>query len=264
MEPDEIEKCRECMLKSRPLTKLKGKYVKVVDKIKHVIKSKSFEVKELIEKLCLTDANNLTIFSTDEAFSKIATVDQLFFNIGKYCNIYDYEMLESFLESLEEGDDAVKLLDDFTEELEDSILKELDLMSESKGQLEPKKLMKGAYTLKVKYHGDQTCTLSAKKMVQRIVNESLGLNKPSIVFIGLEEGCIAFVYQISAAVKSYILSYKITPEGHALLTLHDIECLIVDGTEIPVPVEFKAFKAKVSQYNVKLCMHACMYKAKGW
>ena len=256
METDEVEKCRECMLESRPLTKLKGKYVKVVKKIKHIIKSKPFKVKELIENLCLTDTKNVTIFSTDEAFSKITTIDQLFFTIGKYCNIYDYEMLESFLESLDDSEDAVQLLDDFTEELKDSILKELDLMSESKGQLEPKKLMKGTYTLKVKYHGDQTCTLSAKKMVQRIVNESLGLNKVSIVFIGLEEGCIAFVYQISAAVKSYILSYKITPEGHALLALHDIECLIVDGTEMPVPVEFKAFKTKVSQYNVKV--GACM------
>ena len=242
MEPDKIE----CMQKSGPLTKLKGKYVKVVNKIKHMIKSKPFEVKELIEKLHLTDTNNVTIFSTDEAFSKIATIDQLFFNIGKYCNIYDYEILESFLESLEEGDEAIKLLDDFTDELEDSILKELDLMSESKGQLKPKKLMKRKYTLKVKYHGGQTCTLSEKKMVQRIVNESLGLKKASIVFIGLEEGCIALVYQISAAVKSYILNYKITPEGHALLALHDIECLIVDGTEIPVPVEFKAFKTKVA------------------
>ena len=239
------EKCRECMLQSRPLTKLKGKYVKVVDNIRHIIKLKPFKVEDLISKLCQNDANNVTVFSTDEAFSKITTIDLLFFNIGKYCNIYDYEMLESFLDSLEECDEAVTLLDEFTEELQKSILKELDLMSESKGQLKPKKLMKGTYTLKVKYHGDQKCTLSAKKMVQRIVNESLGLRKASIIFIGLEEGCIAFVYQISKAVKSYILSYKIAPEGHALLALYDIECLIVDGTEIPIPVEFKTFKTQV-------------------
>ena len=243
MESD--EKCRECMLQSRPLTKLKGKYVKVVDRIKNKIKLKSFKVEDLISKLCQSDANNVTVFSTDEAFSKITTIDLLFFNIGKYCNIYDYEMLESFLDSLEECDEAVTLLDEFTEELQESILKELDLMYESEGQLKPKKLMKGTCTLKVKYHGDQKCTLSAKKMVQRIVNESLGLRKASIIFIGLEEGCIAFVYQISKAVKSYILSYKITPEGHALLALYDIECLIVDGTEIPIPVEFKTFKTQV-------------------
>ena len=243
MESD--EKCRECMLQSRPLTKLKGKYVKVVDNIRHIIKLKPFKVEDLISKLCQNDANNVTVFSTDEAFSKITTIDLLFFNIGKYCNIYDYEMLESFLDSLEKCDEAVELLDKFTEELQESILKELDLMSESEGQLKPKKLMKGTCTLKVKYHGDQKCTLSAKKMVQRIVNESLGLRKASIIFIGLEEGCIAFVYQISKAVKSYILSYKIAPEGHALLALYDIECLIVDGTEIPVPVEFKTFKTQV-------------------
>ena len=238
------EECRECMLKSKPLTKLKAKYVKVVDEIKHIIVSKPFKVKDLILKLCSADADHTTVFSTDDVFNKITTVEELFFYILKSCSIYDCELLEAFLESLDECDAAVKLLDDFTQELKQSILQELDLMSESKDQLKPKKLMKGTYTLKVKYTG-KDCTLAVKKMVQSIVYESLHLHIASIIFIGLEEGCIAFVYQISAAVKSYILHYKITTNGLALLALHDIKCLIVDGTEIPIPLEFKEFKVQV-------------------
>ena len=228
--------CHESILESKPLTKLKAKYIKVVSKIKHIIESKQFKVEELIEKMCLVD----DLFSTDVAFRGITTVNQLFFHINQYCNIYDYDLLQTFLASLDECDEAVKLLDDFTEELHHSILKELNLMSESNGQLKPKVPMNGMYILKVKYTGDQKCTLSTKNMVQRIIYQSLELHKPSVIFIGLEEGCIAFVYQISAAVKSYILQHNITPNGLALLALHDIKCLIVDGTVIPVPIEFKA------------------------
>ena len=211
----------------------------MVTKIKNIIESKQLKVEDLIEKLCSADNHN-TVFSTDVAFSKITTINQLFIHINQYCNIYDYDLLQTFLESLDECDEATKLLDDFTEELHHSILKELDLMSESNGQLKPKVPVNGMYTLKVKYTGDQKCTLSTKNMVQRIIYESLKLHKPSVIFIGLEEGCIAFVYQISAAVKSYILQHKITPNGLALLASCDIKCLIVDGTEIPVPIELKA------------------------
>lgn len=251
--PNEVH--HESTLQSKPLIKLKGKYIKVVNKIKHIIESKQFKVEDLIAKLCLAADDDYTVFSTDDAFNKIATINELFSHINKYCNIYEYELLQIFLKSLDECDEAVKLLDDFTEELHHSILKELDLMSESKDRLKPKNPMNGTYTLKIKYTGDQKCTLSTKNMVQRIVYDSLKLHKPSIIFIGLEEGCIAFVYQISGAVKSYIMQNKITPNGLALLASHDIKCLIVDGTEMPVPLEFKTQVSVVQPHDILYTQH---------
>ena len=216
---------------------MKAKYVKIFRKIKNIIESKQFEIEDLKMILDMAHQNDCTVFSTDDTFSKISTINQLFDHISNYCTIYDYELLQIFLESLDECDEAINELEKFTEELKNSILKELDLMAEIKDQ--PKTLMNGTFTLKVKYTGHKKCTLSTKHMVQRIVIESLKLQKASIIFIGLEEGCIAFVYQISAVVKSYILQYKFTPDGLALLASHDIKCLIVDQTEIPVPLELK-------------------------
>ena len=241
----------ESLLESKPLTKLKAKYIKVVNKIKKIIESKRFKVEDLIANMCLAD-DRYSVFSTDDEFSKITTINELFLHINKYCTIFEYKLLQMFLESLDECDEAVKLLDDFTEELQHSVLKELDLMSESKDQLKPKIPMHGTCTLKIKYTGDQKCTLSTKNMVQRIVCESLKLHKLSIIFLGLEEGCIAFVYQISAVVKSYILEKSITPNDLGLLALHDIKCLIVDDTEIPVPLEFKE-QVSVMQAYGSLC-----------
>ena len=216
---------------------MKARYIKIFRKIKNVIESKQFEIEDLKMILNMVHQNDCTVFSTDDTFSKVSTINQLFDHINNYCSIYDYELLQIFLESLEECDEAVNLLEEFTEDLKSSILKELDLMPEIKDY--PKYLMNGTFTLKIKYTGHKKCTLSTKNMVQQIVIESLKLKKASIIFRGLEEGGIAFVYQISAVVKSYILQYKFTPDGLASLAVHDIKCLIVDQTEIPVPLELK-------------------------
>lgn len=227
-----IDTYRECSLTTEPLAKLKGKYLKTFGKIKRIVESKQLEIEDL--RMNLEMAGDCIGFSTDDKFSKITTTDQLFSLIKKYCSIYDYELLQVFLESLD-CNEAFNLLEEFTKELNNSILKELDLMSEIN-----KPLMNGTYTLKVKYTGNKSCKLSTEKMVQRIVIESLKLKRASIFLIGIEEGCITFIYQISAVVKSYILDHKnITPEGLALLASCDIKCLTVDGTEILVPLEFK-------------------------
>ena len=192
--------------------------------------------------------NNFTDGSTDE----ISTIDQLFDHINKYCSIYDYNLLEIFLESLKGCDEAANLLKEFTEYLKSSVLRELNLMPEIKDH--PKTLMNGTFTLIIKYTGNKKCTFYTINLVKRIVIESLKLQIASIFFKGLEEGCIAFVYQISAVVKSYILQYKFTPDGLALLASHDIKCLVVDQTEIPVPLELKIqVSTYVDYFNTLLC-----------
>ena len=55
--------------------------------------------------------------------------NDLFLHIGMYCSMYDFDLLLALVESTE-CQEAVKLLDDFTEELHCSILKDLDLLSE--------------------------------------------------------------------------------------------------------------------------------------
>ena len=58
-------------LRARTLTSLKAKYSKIVIKVQHIIEKENFDVKELILRLCAADEENLTIFSSDEAFLKI-------------------------------------------------------------------------------------------------------------------------------------------------------------------------------------------------
>ena len=99
----------EKQLRARTLTRLKGKYASVVIKIKCIIEEKHFDINQLILSLCTADEENLTVFSSDEAFLKITDMNSLFHQIGKYCSMYDFDLLLALVESTD-CQEAVKLL----------------------------------------------------------------------------------------------------------------------------------------------------------
>ena len=220
-------------LQARTIIKLKGKYAAMFDKLRLIIESKKLDINSLIVKLCSLDENNITIFSTDKAFIKIRSATELFHHIGKYCNIYDYELLAAFVDSTE-CEEAIKLLDDFTEELRSPILSDLDLLSKDGELRDPKDFMSGTHKLVIKYVGGK-CTLKTKEMVQDIICRSFHLEQGSIIFKGVQEGCVSFVYQISPAVKSYLLQYPLTTKNITLMSEYQVKSFIIDGEELRLP-----------------------------
>ena len=220
-------------LHARTITKLKGKYAAVVEKLRLIIESRKLDINSLILKLCSLDDANTTIFSTDKAFIKIHSTTELFHHIGQYCNIYDYELLAAFVESTE-CEEAKKLWDDFTKELDCSILSDLDLLSKDGELRYPKDFMSESHKLVIKYVGGK-CTLKIKEMVQKIIYDCFRLIKGSIIFKGVQEGCVSFVYQISPTVKSYLLQYPLTAMNIALLSEYQIKSFIIDGEELKLP-----------------------------
>ena len=219
-------------LKARTLIKLKGKYANVVQRIRCIIEKNNFDIQALILNLCAADEENLTVFSSDEAFIKIKNINELFLWIGKYCSMYDFELLLALVESTQ-CQEAIKLLDDFAEELRCSILKDLDLLSEDGELVNPTEFMPKSHKLVIKYVGGK-CTLRAKEKIQNIIYECFHLRKGSIAFKGVQEGCVSFVYQISTAVKFHLLQNEITPSGIIMLAEHHILCIIIDGTELKI------------------------------
>ena len=194
-----------------------------------IIEGKEFKVQQLINNLCAADRNKITVFSTDEVFSKIETYPMLSHQISKYCSIYDYELLEAFVESTG-CQEAIRVLNTFTHEMHSSILKELDLLSDCGKKLNPDDLMPGTYIFAIKYIGGQ-CTMKTKRVVQNVICEHFDLQKGTIIFKGIKIASIIFVYQISAAVRSYLLQYQFDKQSLACLAKHNITCLIIDGIE---------------------------------
>ena len=232
-EVDYIEK----ELNARTLARLKGKYAVMIGRIHDILKDKNLNVNSLILKLSSLDDDNITIFSTDTAFEKIHNTTELFHHIGKYCNIYDYELLTAFVEA-NECQEAIKVLDDFTEELKFSVLSDLDLFCENRELQDPEDFLPGTHKLAIKYVGGK-CTLKTKEMVHNIVCERFHLNKRSIIFKGVQEGCVNFIYQISAAIKAHIQQYPITAEK-IFSEKDEIKCLIIDNEEVKFPVQLES------------------------
>ena len=134
------------------------------------------------------------VFSTDTAFSTIRTDIQLFHHVARYCKgVYDYEVLNVLVQA-SDCPEAIKELSDFTESLHNSI--------------------------------------ETKEMVQGIVEQSVRLNKGVLIFKGIDSGSILFIYQISEAVKTYLLEYKFTEKDVTFLEGNKITSLIVDGVRI--------------------------------
>ena len=225
----------EKQLKARTLVRLKGKYASIVNKIQCIIEEKNLDIKKLILNLCAADEDNLTIFSTDEAFVRITDTNNLFLQIGKYCSMYDFDLLLVLVESTE-CQEAITLLDDFTEELRCSILKDLDLLSEGGELRNLKDLMQGTHKLVIKYVGGK-CTLKAKEKIQDIVYDCFHLRKGSITFKCVQEGCVELVFQISAAVKSHILLSKITSSDVIMLAENHIKCILIDDVKLNISNE---------------------------
>jgi len=215
-----------------------------------IIKEKNFDVEELITNLCTADRNKNTVFSTDRDFNEIQTsrdrqYTQLSRQIGRYCRIYDYTLLEAFVESTD-CEEAIKVLTDFTDEMHGSILTELNLLSESGQKLNPDDSMPGTYKFVIKYVGDH-CTMPIQAAIQNIILEHFRLQKGTIVFKGAGEGCITFMYQISKAAKMYLQQYRLEDKDIAAFAAFNVTCLIIDGTKRMIP----------SLWSMKVCYSLC-------
>ena len=228
-----IVECAEMNKKFRDfiIEKLRQKYSKVIRKLIHIFKEKKVDIEELITILRFDDVEKNSVFSTDDVFNAVRTEIQLFQHVAKYCrSIFDYRVLGVLVQA-SECPEAIKELTDFTESLHNSILTEIDLMSEDGELLHPDDFMPGTYKFIIEYVGGE-CTIETKEMVQGIVEQSVRLNKGVLIFKGIDSGSILFIYQISEAVKDYLLEYKFTEEEIVFLEGNKITSLMVDGVVI--------------------------------
>ena len=211
--------------------KLQQKYSKVIRELIRIFKEKKVDIEELITILRFQDVEKNSVFSTDDAFNTIRTEMQLFQCVAQYCKgIYDYQLLDVLVQA-SGCSEAIEELTNFTESLRNSVLTEIDLMSEHGELLHPDDFMPGTYKFIIEYVGGK-CKIETKEMVQGIVEQSVRLKKGALIFKGVDVGSILFIYQISEAVKNYLLQYKFTEEDVTFLEGNNITSLIVDDVRI--------------------------------
>ena len=203
----------------------------VVGELINIFEEQKINIKKLITVLSFDDVSKTSVFSTDDAFSKIQTGIELIHHVSQYCrSIYDYRVLD-VLVGASECPEAIEKLNNFTELLQSSVLTEIDLMSEHGELLHPDDFMPGTYKFIIEYVGGK-CTIETKEMIQNIVEQSVRLRKGVLVFKGIDVGSILFIYQISEAVKIYLFRYKFTISDLTFLEENNIASLRVDSITI--------------------------------
>ena len=216
--------------KNATIVLLQKKYVHVILRIKHLVKESQIDIQDVIIALCFNDYDKSTVFCTDNAFETISTVEKLFLCLGKYCTVFDYTVLEIFVQATS-CVEAIDELNRFTELLQNRVLQEVDLMSEVGELLNPDDHIQGTYKFVVEYVGG-TGTPKAQKMIQSIIQQRASLRRGTLIFKGFSTGSILFIYQVSEVVKHHLLQYKFIEQDLLLFAALYIKKLIIDGIVI--------------------------------
>ena len=219
--------CRQDIAKLNRLSDIELEFAKMTTKIKKALDRNHISVGELIEQLCTISAvisKKVPIFD-DDAFDRIHSVDKLWRAFRSYWTIFDYDLLLIVIK-LTECAEAQQILDNFLARIDPSALEDVDLVLHCKEHLE-EGFMKPVLRIKVNV---EKCTLLIKDKVKKLICESYNIEKYSLCFRGIKEGCVEFTYHISKAVMSYLFEFKVTDSIMADFAANNIISLQINKT----------------------------------
>jgi len=237
-------------------TKLEVEFAKMTNRIKQSLQNNNINAGSLAEQLCTISAvrmKRVPFFDDDEAFEKVTTIDELWKRLRKFWNMYDYDILIMVVE-IAECAEAQKILDDFLSTIDPSAIKDVDLVLHYK-EYKEEGIMRPQLRVKVNV---ERCTVDVEKKVKDIVSTKLDVKRYSLHLISVKNGCIELSYQISKALMSYLLHFKVTGSVMVDFAAFNITSLQVDDMMLTVPPDITDVVSiacgQVCWYNI-LCMY---------
>ena len=162
---------------------------------------------------------------------KVKSIDELWKKLKCHWTIYDYDVLV-FVVNLTECTEAQQILDDFLAKIDPSALEDVDLVLRCKIYNE-EELLKPLLRIKV---NAEKCTGDIKRKVEEIISKEFKLEKYSLRFKGIKEGCIELLYHVSKPLISYLLQFKVTGSIMAELAANNIISLYINDVTLPVRI----------------------------
>ena len=150
----------------------------------------------------------------------------------QFWGIFDYDIL-IFVIGISKCLEAKKLLESFLARIDPSAFEDMDLVLHCKVYKE-EDVMRPLLRIKV---NAETCTVSIKEQVKKIVSKKFDLEEYSLRFNSIKDGCIEFGYHISKATMSYLISYRVTGGMMADFAAYDIIFLQINEMKLIVPTE---------------------------
>ena len=209
------------------LRKIEVEFAKMTTRIKKALQDSNVSVAELIELLCAASAvssKRVPIFDDDE-FENIKSIEELWRKLRKFWSIFDYDLLISVVD-LTECLEAQKILDNFLARIDLSVLENVvGLVLDCK---------KSWPLLRIKVNAEK-CTIDVQNKVKDIISKKYDLQRYTLHFTGIKEGCVVVIYHISKAVVSYFLEFKLTGSVMADFAANDIISLQINDMMLNVP-----------------------------
>ena len=213
--------------------KLDLEFAKVTGKIKEALCRNNICVHSLVEQLCAMSAvkdKKVPLFDED-VFEKVTTIEELWKILRGYWTIRDYDML-IFVIDIAECKEAKKIFDDFLSTVDTSLLEGIELVLQCKEYDEEG--FKPLLRIKV---GEKEYTKAIEDKVKEVISAKFNLEKYSLCFKGIKEGCIEIIYEISNALSSYLLQCSISGNDLAKFAAFNILSLHIGDMKLAVPSE---------------------------
>jgi len=212
--------------------KIEAEFARITTQIKEILLERNISVDELIEQLCSTSAvhsKKVPIF--DEGISeKVKSLDELWKKLTRFWNIFDYDILILVIK-LTKCTEAQKILDDFLAKID---VEEHDL-AVLHYEIFEEKLTQPVLRVKVNV---ERCTVGIIEKIKLSISKKFELEKYSLRLTGIKEGCVEFFYDISKAVMSYLLEFKVSGSIMADFAAQSIVFLqISDDIKLNIPTE---------------------------
>ena len=214
------------------INEFKSKYSKMIKDLKTTMEKyvndpkNDYSVQDMIINLYSSD-NSLSVFSTDENLRKATTVVDVFTVIAEKCTMYDYEVVKIYVNSTE-CKEGIQIVEDFTAELENSLLKHMNLLSDDDLRFEVNVLPNGKRRKLTIVCNGRSLTCEDKNLIQDVIYEKFDLPEASMQFIAATPGSISLIFEISVKVKEHLLQHRITAGVVASFFTYQINCLIID------------------------------------
>lgn len=218
------------MVSNETLTEIRAEYSKMIRKVKKTMEKyindpeNDYSIEDMIINLCSSD-DGLSVFSTDENLRKATKVSEVFKFISQNCSMYDYGVLKIFIKSTK-CKEAIQVVESFTTELKDSLLKHLNLAScdlwdaPTLSSAKRQKLTIECRVSNLKYEN--------MHLIKNIVCEKFQLPEGSVQFVAARIGSVNLIFEISVVVKAHLLQYRITNDMVTSFVAYQISCLIID------------------------------------
>ena len=192
-----------------------------------------------VTHMIMSIKSNDNAISADENLRNAKKVSDVFLVISEHCNMYDYDALEILIKSTG-CKQAIKVLTDFTNELNNSLLMHLNVLSDDNLRCKSNFQPTGSIQkLTIEYRGRDLKPEDIKVIKKILCDHFEDLREEFIQFIAANVGSVKLIFEISLMVKEYLLQYKITTGAATSLFEHQINRLIInDEVELKMSTEY--------------------------